>query len=350
MKKHNYAEVINNATYRLSCDADNQRAAQLLQKSYSEALVYYQNEIDRILTSNDQLKWTKTLDIMQKTNDLSDEIRYNSTATQLICEPKIYTSEIADVRQKAVAELYDAGINLLTQNTKEKAKEAYFCFVKAGKLNPKFNDVSLKIDEAKNQATWKVIIEPVLAHTQNNVLGFSTKTLYQILFYKLREIFPYNGFVYFYSPEEAQNQKIGNPDQTILIEIFDFELESKVETYGGEVIPFPPKVLKLVDGKYVWEKYVGPPNNRISNQKTRSQLLMKANTLLKITSLPDNKTVFKNIIPWNYTEKLNYSYKSGISQRYISDSPDNQIFFDHFSLSVCDQLVYRLFDFFGQNK
>lgn len=114
--------------------------------------------------------------------------------------------------------------------------------------------------------------------------------------------------------------------------------------------PFHTHVLKLVGGKYVWEKYVGPPNNRISNQKARSQLLMKANTLLKITSLPDNKTVYKDKISCNYTEELNYSCKSGISQRQVSYSPDNQILFDRFSLSVCDQIVFRLFDFFGQYK
>jgi len=348
LKNHHYAEVINKATYSLSCNADDKRAGQLLQKAYAEALAYYQNEIDRILIGNDQFKWTKTLDIMQKTNELSDEIKYNSAASQLICEPKIYTSEIADVRENAVAELYNAGIDLLTQHSKEKAKEAYFYFVGASKLNPEYKDIRSKIQEAKSASTWKVIIEPILAFTQDNVLGFSTKFFYQTISYKLREIFLYNGFINFYSPEEAQKQKIGTPDLTIYIEIFDFELESKVETYGGEVIPFPSHVLKLVEGKYVWVKYVGPPNNRISNQKTRSQLLMKANTLLKITSLPDYITVYKDQIPWNYTEELNYSYKTGISQKHVSYSPDNQIFFDHFSLSLCDPVVDRLSTYFMQ--
>ncbi|MDP2336176.1 MAG: hypothetical protein Q8N05_06950 [Bacteroidota bacterium] len=348
MKKHNYAEVINKATYRLSCDADNKRAGQILQKTYSEALVYYQNEIDRILLSNDKFRWAKTLDIMQKTNDLSDEIRYNSTASRLICEPKIYASEIPDITQRAVAELYGIGTDLLTQNTKEKAKEAYYYFTKAEKLIPKYKDVGEKIHESKERATFKVIIEPVSAYTQNNVLSFSTKTFYQTMFYKLRENFPYSGFISFYSPEEASNHKITNPDQIVQIEIYDFELESKIIEYGGEVIPNPSKILTLVDGKYVWVKYVGPPNNRISNQKTLSRLLMKANAVLKITSPSDHKTVYKDNIPWNYTEELNYSYKSGISQTHISISPDNQIFFDHFSLSLGDQVVNRLSQFFKQ--
>lgn len=310
LKKHDYAEVINETIFRLSCDAKDKRAGRLLQKVCAEALVYYKNEIDRILTSNAKFKWTETLDVMQKTNDLADEILYNSAASRLICEPKIYTSEIIDVRKKAVAELYNAGTDLFAENNKAKAKEAYFYFVKAGKLDPKYNDVGLKIREAKNRATWKVVIEAVPAHTQNNGLSFSTKTFYQTLFYKLREKFASSGFVYFYTPEEAQKQKIENPDQTIQFEIADFEMESRITT------------------------------NR------HSQLLMTANSVLKINSLSENKVVFKERIPWNYTEELNYSFKAGINQEKISISPDNQIFFDHFSLSLCDQVILRLCDFF----
>lgn len=310
LKKHHYAEVINETIFRLNSDGNDKRAGQLLQKIYAEALVYYQCEIDRISTSNDQFRWTETLDAMQKTNDLADEIRYNSAASRLICEPKIYTSEITNVRQKAVAELFNAGTDLFAQNTKAKAKQAYFYFVQAGKLDPKYNDVGQKIREAKNRATWKVIIEPVPAHTQNNGLSFSTKTFYQTLFYKLREKFAYSGFVCFYTPEEAQKQKFENPDQTVQFEIADFEMESRITT------------------------------NR------HSQLLMTANSVLKINSLLENKVVFKERIPWNYTEELNYSFKAAINQEKISISPDNQVFFDHFSLSLCDQIVLRLCDFF----
>jgi len=310
LKKHDYGEVINETIFRLSCDANDKRAGQLLQKVYAEALVYYQNEIDRISIGNDRFRWTETLDVMQKTNDLADEIRYNSAASRLICEPKIYTSEITDVRQRAVAELYNAGTDLFAQNTKAKAKQACFYFVKAGKLDSKYMDVGLKIQDAKNRATWRVIIEPIPAYTQNNGLSFSTKTLYQTLFYKLREKFPYNGFVAFYTPEEAQKQKIENPDLTVQLDIADFEMESIITT------------------------------NR------HSQLLMTANSVLKINSLSENKVVFKERIPWNYTEELNYSFKAGINQEKISISPDNQVFFDHFSLSLCDQVVPGLCDFF----
>ncbi len=311
-KRHDYAEVINEATFRLSTDESNKHAAKKLKKTYTEALDYYQAEIDKTLSSNDPFKWTKTLDAMQKTNDLSDEIKYNSAASELICDPKIYTFEITDIKQRAVAELYNAGASSLAQHTKEKAKEAYFYFLRAEKLDAKYKDVEQKIKESKNLAVWRIIIDSPSAYTQNNVLGFSTKTFYKTLFYKLREKFPYLGFVNFYSPEEAEKQNITNPDHVIQIEISDFEIGS----------------------------------GTLLNHQT--QLLMKANTVLKINSLSEDKTIYKERISWNYDENINYAFRSVINQRHISINSDNQIYFDHFSLSLCDQVVFFISGFYDQ--
>ncbi|MBA4410141.1 MAG: hypothetical protein C0397_12035 [Odoribacter sp.] len=345
-KKPDYARVLNQSICRLNSHPDNQRAKKKVQDIYTQALNYYQHEIDRILMSDDSFKWTKTLDVLEEINGLSDEIRYNSAASQLICEPRIYTSELTDAKEKASAELYSAGISRLNQHSKEKAKEAFHYFVEASKLNPEYKEVRKKVLEAKDLATYKVAIEPIYAYTQNGIREFSTKTFTQTLILKLREEFTANRFVFFYTSEEAKKQGFKNPDLTVFIEMSDFELSSKVIHYGGEVVPNPSHVLKLIDGKYVWEKYVGPPNNRISNLKTRSELYMKANTVLKIGSVPDHVVVFKERIPWNYLEDVNYEFKSEVNQTKVSNSPDLQIFFDHFSLSLCDPLVYRISDFF----
>ena len=312
MKKHDYTELINESTFRLSTDAHNKHAAKVLQKVYAESMAYYQSEIDRILSSNDPLKLTKTLEAMQMTNDLSDEIRYNSAASELICDPKIYTFEIADIKQKAVVELYNAGIALLEFHTKEKAKEAYSYFLRAGKLDAKYKDVDQKIKESKNLAVWRIIIESPTAFIQNNAMGFATKVFNQTLFYKLREKFPYLGFVNFYSHQEAEKENITNPDQVIQIEISDFEIGVGILSNG------------------------------------QNQVLMKANTLLKIHTLPENNIIYKERIPWNYDENVNFAFKSVINQSKISISPDNQIFFDHFSLSLCNEVVYYISRFYDQ--
>lgn len=88
LKRHDYTTVIRNCIDRLNRDAIDPKASNMLIQTYSKAIGYYQNQIDRILTSNDPFKWNNTMDIMQKTNELSEDILYNSSASQLICDPK----------------------------------------------------------------------------------------------------------------------------------------------------------------------------------------------------------------------------------------------------------------------
>jgi len=65
----------------------------------------------------------ETYDLMAEFNELSNEIRYNSAASRVICEPKFYNEELPEVRLKAVQELYDAGIRSLEIGTKRKPKK-----------------------------------------------------------------------------------------------------------------------------------------------------------------------------------------------------------------------------------
>ena len=267
LKKHDYAEVINGTIFRLSFDAKDKRAGRLLQKAYSEALGYYQNELDRILTSNDQLRWTKTLDVMEKINNLSDEIRYNSFASQIICDPKIYTTEITEVRQKAVAELYNAGTRSLQTGTRKSAREAYSCFMKAYQLSPTYKDVATKIQEAKNKAVLNVVVEKVAAYAENKNL-ISTR-FYETFLNKLQSDFLNDGFINIYSFTEAKQRKIDPVDWSVRISFIDFEIgESSVfdnttsaNIYGvAEFKIFSPIENKdilntRIPGQYVWKSY-----------------------------------------------------------------------------------------------
>lgn len=317
LKEHNYIAVTRNSIDKLNRNANNTKARKTIIQTYSLARNYYQDKLDQLLIGNDPLKWVKVLEIMQRSNELSEDILYNSSASHLICEPKMYTAEIAEITSKATDELYEQGVHCINQHTKEKAKEAYFYFVKAQKLNSTYKDIESKIRQARNEAIYKVIIEPVTAYTQNKVLGFSTKTFYESLFYSLRQEFPYPGFIYFYSPDDATKTNIAKPDYTVQIEISDIEFNSR---QNGGAIP-------------------GTPGMTNSYSHVTSQLLIKANTLLKIYAVEQNKVVLKARIPWHYAEDLNYANYTTINQIKITLSPDNQVFFDRFSLSLCDQIT-----------
>ena len=198
---------------------------------------------------------------------MSDEIRYNSFASQIICDPKIYTTEITEVRQKAVAELYNAGTRSLQTGTRKSAREAYSCFMKAYQLSPTYKDVATKIQEAKNKAVLNVVVEKVAAYAENKNL-ISTR-FYETFLNKLQSDFLNNGFINIYSFTEAKQRKIDPVDWSVRISFIDFEIgESSVfdnttsaNIYGvAEFKIFSPIENKdilstRIPGQYVWKSY-----------------------------------------------------------------------------------------------
>lgn len=355
LKEHDYATVIRNYIERLNHDAKDTKASNTLKQTYAQAIGYYQNQIDWILTGNDPFKWNNTMDIMQKTNELSEDILYNSSASQLICDPKIYRNEMADVSLKAAQELYLQGINCLSQGSREKAREAYAYFIRTSQLKPEYKDVEQKIREAANQATYKVIIEEFPVSYQNNLLDYSTRTFNYSLANLLRKKFPSNEFIAFYSPLEAESQNIYDPDYSIQIDIEDFEIESwnirmgyakpHFTEYEKDTIRYTPYTTNLPTPRTP----AHTPNNRVvsSPYQIRSQLLMSARSVLKIYSLYENKVVFKKRIPAHYTEDLDHPVSPELGQSYLPESPDYQLYFDYFSLSMIDKVALPITDFFN---
>ena len=108
LQKGNYYDAILKAVNRLSSDPDNRKATQVISEGYPMAITYYQEEIDKILTSNDPFKWKRTLDVMQTVNQMTDEVRRIPAARKLVPSPKSYTSELANVQTRAAEEFYAA--------------------------------------------------------------------------------------------------------------------------------------------------------------------------------------------------------------------------------------------------
>ena len=289
-KKYDFGQIFNQLICQLNVHPENQRTKKKIQETYFQAIEYYQREIDRFLTSKDSLKWTKTLDVMQQINGLSEEIIYNSTVSELICAPKIYNSEITVVRQKAVAELYNAGIRSLQTGTRKSAREAYSCFVKAYQLSPTFKDVATKIQEAKNKAVLNVVVEKVAAYAENKNL-ISTR-FYETFLNKLQSDFLNDGFINIYSFTEAKQRKIDPVDWSVRISFIDFEI--------GESSVFDNTTSANIYGV----------------------------TELKIFSPIENKDILNTRIPAQYVWK---SYQSNTGF-------DLQSLFDSYSMSMIDQV------------
>ena len=265
--KSDYAEKINLIVYQLSCDPNDRQAAKRLRKTYSEALIEYQREIDQLQLGADSFKWNNTYVLMNELNELSNEILFNSVASRIICEPKVYTHELADVKQKAILESYDAGIQSLKNASKAKAKEAYFYFVRASQLSPDFRNVTQKIQEARRKATLNVVVEKVPAYAYGKSL-FSDK-FYQAFLDKLKSDFLYDIFINIYSYTDVKQRRIEPVDWQVQISFFDFQIENTT-TFDNSLFINISGVAEMkifskigskdiintrFPGQYIWDKY-----------------------------------------------------------------------------------------------
>ncbi|MBL7968820.1 MAG: hypothetical protein JNK09_17580 [Prolixibacteraceae bacterium] len=343
-KKPEYAKALNQSICRLNSHPKSEGAKNKVKETYDQAINFYQEEIDRILMGNDPLKWTKTLDVLETVNALGDEIRFNSSVTELICEPKIYTSEIDDAKSKAVVELYQAGEDCLKQNSREKAKEAYSFFEKASQINPDYKDISGKMFEARSYGMLKVLIEPI--ELDFKTVDVITDRLDKQFFYWTQTDFSKRLFVAFYSQEELQRQN-ANPDLVVKLLVQNFRISERPAVQLRNVgMPHPTKQLVKVDGKYTWVPIEGNQSFKSSEWGfVSNELVATGNLFLKVLSAPDQKVVFKRGISCEF--QRNAAFSLGVnSVAPTNRNPDTQNFFDQLFLSNFDQITDALEQYF----
>ena len=220
LEEGNYLEAIEKAVNRLSNDASNKKAKQVLSEGYPMAMDYYQEEIDQTLSSNDRFKWGITLGVMERVNRVSNLIRKVPAARKIIPSPKTYTSELNDVRERAAEERYQAGVASIERPGREDAKDAYFHFREADRLVTSYKDALEKMQVAKQRATINVVIEPIPVPSKRYEL--SAEFFYNQVIERMNQKFPHQSFVNFYTPEEAEHGKLKYPDMVVMLEFYDF--------------------------------------------------------------------------------------------------------------------------------
>ena len=357
LERGNYYEAIMKAVNRLGSDPDNRKASQVVREGYPMAVTYYQEEIDQILTSNDPFKWKRTLEMMETVNGMSDGIRRIPAARKQVGTLKTYTSELADVQNRAAQEFYDAGMDALGRKTREEAKHAYFHFQNADALVRGFKDTRQKMLESKDKATLKVVVEQIPV---NGKYEYSAQFFYDNVFQMLNGKFQEKDFVHFFSPTEAQRMKLKNPDMVLKMGFYDFfidrpqhfeeekELNRQIEeTY----------TVKISRDSTVTRTRLVPRKGKIkilTDQVASGGLLE-----LKAVDFQSQKIVFTDKIPGEFTWQNKYGIFVGdnevldkelaaILKNKMVMPPASQDMFVLFTKPIFNQLTDKLTNYFRQ--
>jgi len=350
LQKGNYFSGVSKAIQRLKSDPNNKRAIETLQQGYPLTIEWSQEELDMTLSNNTAFKWEGAINIMNNVNSLARQIRQTPAARRIITNPKTYSSELNMAIEKAAAERYDAGIYELEQNTRESARVAFDHLSVADRFIPGYKDVFQKLNEAKLMATVNVVLEAIPVNATSYKL--SSEFFYNQVFEYLNNRYPRESFVNFYSPNQAENIGLEQPDYVVAMGFYDFSVGNTVHS---EVEKQERKRVKLETKdttRVVYKNYEA--KIKIFTDEVNSGGLLE----LKIHEFNNsNKLVLNNRIPGSFKWINDYAIYAGdiealnekqveLTKRKAVPLPPRQDLFIEFTKPIYNQLTAQLNSFF----
>lgn len=216
-ERGDYISAVNKAVDRLRRNPDHKKSREVLRKAYPQALTYYNTRIRNIQASNQPFQNGQVLQVYKTLNMLYEDIQRSPGALRVIPNAKAYFNEVNEYTPLAAEERYQAGLQALAANNRLAGKEAYEHFAQADQISPGYKETALKMEEALEMATLKVMVRQLSPPSVNYQLSidFFQDQVYEFLFH-----YDENRFVRFMS--ENDFHETAPPDQILEIMFDDF--------------------------------------------------------------------------------------------------------------------------------
>ncbi len=214
----NYYESVMKAVNKLRKNPRNKKSTAVLRQAYPYALEKLEEDARHQLASNAPFKWNRVIVSYERINKMYEAIKRSPGARTIIRKPKNYYDEMAEVKEKAAKESYDAGVAAMLKNTRKDAKTAYFHFKDADRRVSGYKEVNDMIKESKFMATLKVVVQQMPVPTRYRLSSeFFQDKVEEYVNSNLRK-----EFVRFYTPREVKSERLPYVDQYLRIEFDDF--------------------------------------------------------------------------------------------------------------------------------
>jgi hypothetical protein len=349
LQRGDYFSAVSKAAERLKSSPDNKRALKVVKEGYPLAIEWSQEEIDLALTSNSPYKWERVINLMKQVNRLSGDIRSTPAARKLISDPKIYSSELNMVYDRAAEERYSAGLTELSQNTRESARIAFDHFYAANQFVSGYKNAREMMEVAKEMATIKVMLQTIPVHSQKYRL--TSEFFYNQIFGYLNNQYGARGFVAFYSPFQAENEGLDMPDFIVNMEFFDFSVGNLSHTEKEENLSKRVKLESKDTTKVEYKNYSA--KLKIFTDKVQSGGSLRMQIFEPLT----DKMLLDEIVPGSFTWINEHALFVGdiealdkkqvdLTKRKAMPLPPEQDLFIEFTKPIYSQVTARLNWFF----
>jgi hypothetical protein len=154
---------------KLSKHSNDEDAVKALPEVYVRVQQNHLKKINTYKTYKEIGRWDKIVEEYSTLQRMYEAVSNADGANRLINAVN-YENDIYDAKQNAAADYYQQAVTLLQSNYRDDAKKAYNYFKKASNWVPGYKDAKSKMDEAYQNATINVVINPV----QDNSFFFNS--------------------------------------------------------------------------------------------------------------------------------------------------------------------------------
>lgn len=161
LDKGNNKDAVWKSLSKLKKKPKDTKALNVLESAYPLFLSDYQQEIADLENSYEDFKWEKILKKYETMEKAYRKIREIPTARRAFPDLYSYGFEIQQAEEKALAERYEVGMELLAQGERDNARRAFDHFTFILNRNSTYKDVPQRLEEARDFATVFIGIAPV---------------------------------------------------------------------------------------------------------------------------------------------------------------------------------------------
>lgn len=345
LKKGDYDKAVTQAINRLRSNSDSKNALATLKKGYRYAVEMHLNTIDRAKSSNDPFKWEAVASNYQQINYLAQEIMRCPGCRSVVPNPVQYNSQLNEAKKKAADVRYDMGVAALKyKKNREKAIEAHQHFLVVRDYVPRYKDVEEKLQEAIYYATLRVVVEPIPAPTRM----FNLK--HEFFVNKINEYLHnqrINDYVRFYTPEEADAEKLDYVDHIIRMEFDRFTLGNVYSSKDTRDVSRDSVVIATKNGENIY--------GTVKAKLTIQQKAITGSGLLDFKVLDNDlkKVITQEKFPSEYTWSIKWASFNG-DERALNEEelkmvntveasiPNPQWMFEEFTAPIYDQVINKI--------
>ncbi|MEN8124896.1 MAG: hypothetical protein ABFR32_07155 [Bacteroidota bacterium] len=219
LEKGNYYEAVLLSVEKLKKNPNNKNARETLVQAYPLAIEGLLDKLEKDNLIQPNFANTNAVYTYEDLNRVYEKIQQSPAAKQIIKNPEKYYEQLSRVKPMAAEEQYKAGVEQLSIESRENAKQAYYYFQNADGFVKNYKDVSGKMEQSYNMALIHVIAD--FKPVNSRIYSLSATSFYNELKNNLQHI-EKNHFVRFYSVNEAKNIALNDPDQYLEVNFEDF--------------------------------------------------------------------------------------------------------------------------------